>query len=153
MLCRWYSCQMLCEGGPPVGSQRGIQPYGHASAQNEPSKILPGDVQWEIFRLIVTSKDIHLDPEKTGSFLRSTIGVQISPWWPKKSSCHQEKGFQFYYNATSRTLYRRTPDRLLLRYLSNQKAQEVLKEVHDAICGSHQPNVKLDDRIHMMGYY
>jgi len=29
----------------------------------------------------------------------------------------------------------------------------VLKEAHDGICGSHQPGLKLKDRLHRLGYY
>jgi len=31
--------------------------------------------------------------------------------------------------------------------------QEVIKEAHDGICGAHQPDPKLKDRMHKLGYY
>jgi len=37
--------------------------------------------------------------------------------------------------------------------LSNSKAQEVIKEAHNGICGAHQPDPKLKDRLHRLGYY
>ena len=42
-------------------------------------------------------------------------------------------------------LYHRSYDGILLRCLSNAEAREVIKEVHDGICGAHQPGSKLKD--------
>jgi len=52
-----------------------------------------------------------------------------------------------------KTLYRRLYDGILLCYLSNSEAQEVLQEAHDGICGAHQLGLKLKDRLHRLGYY
>ncbi|XP_020254169.1 uncharacterized protein LOC109831246 [Asparagus officinalis] len=54
---------------------------------------------------------------------------------------------RFYYDSTSKTLYRRSYDGMLLRCLSTTKAQEALHEAHDGICGAHQPGPKLWDRL------
>jgi len=61
--------------------------------------------------------------------------------------------FRLYYDAVVKTLYRRLYDDILLCYLSNSEAEEVIKEAHDGICGSHQPGLKLKDRLHWLGYY
>ena len=50
-------------------------------------------------------------------------------------------------------LYRRSYDGILLHCLSNSEAQEVIKEAHDGICGAHQPDPKLKDRLYRHGYY
>lgn len=50
-------------------------------------------------------------------------------------------------------LYKKFDDDILLRCLSYQEADEVLKEMHDGVCGAHQPGPKLQDRIRRMGYY
>ena len=58
----------------------------------------------------------------------------------------------FYYDVVVKTLYHLSYNGILLRYLSNLEAQ-VIKETHDGICGVHQPNPKLKDRLHRLGYY
>ncbi|XP_020271744.1 uncharacterized protein LOC109846919 [Asparagus officinalis] len=60
---------------------------------------------------------------------------------------------RFYYDSQSQTLYRKSYDGLLLRYLSNKEAKEALKEAHGGICGAHQPGPKLWDRLRRLGYY
>lgn len=72
---------------------------------------------------------------------------------PKQAADIERKAFQFYYSATSRTFYRRIPDGLFLCCLSNQEAQEVLKEALDGVFGAHQPGPKFGGRISKMGYY
>lgn len=44
-------------------------------------------------------------------------------------------------------------ERSLLGFLSNQEAEEVIKEAHDGACGAHKPGPKLGDKIRRMGYY
>ena len=56
---------------------------------------------------------------------------------PKVAASIRRRSFRFYYDPTLKTLYRRPYDDVLLRCLSNSKAQEVLKEAHDDICGAH----------------
>lgn len=43
---------------------------------------------------------------------------------PKEAAAIKKKASQFYYNATSRMLYRCTLDGLLLRYLLDQEARK-----------------------------
>jgi len=71
----------------------------------------------------------------------------IFPDDPKETAAIRRKASKFYYNAITRTLYCRSHNGILLRYLSQKKAQEVLKEAHDGMCGAHQPGPKLGDRL------
>lgn len=71
----------------------------------------------------------------------------------KEATTIKRKASQFYYNATLRLFCRCTPDELLLRCLSNQESQEILKEACNGICGAHQFGPKLGDQIYGMGYY
>ncbi|ONK57061.1 uncharacterized protein A4U43_C10F16210 [Asparagus officinalis] len=50
---------------------------------------------------------------------------------------------RFYYDSTTKMLYRRSYDGLLLRCLSKAEAQEAIREAHDGVCGAHQPGPKL----------
>ena len=72
---------------------------------------------------------------------------------PKEAAAIKRKAPKFYYNATKRTLYRRSHDGILLRHLSQKEAQDVLKEAHDGLCEAHQPGPKLGDRLRRLGYY
>ena len=66
---------------------------------------------------------------------------------PKEVAAIRRKAPKFYYNVITRTLYRRSYDGIILRYLSQKEAQEALKEVHDGMCGAHQPGPKHGDRL------
>jgi len=52
-----------------------------------------------------------------------------------------------------RTLYRRSYDGILLRYLSHKGAQQTLKEARDGTCEAYQPGPKLGDRLRRLGYW
>ena len=56
---------------------------------------------------------------------------------PREAVSVRRRSTWFYYDAVVNTLYRRSYDSILLRCLSNSEAQEVIKEVHDGICGAH----------------
>ena len=71
----------------------------------------------------------------------------ILPEDTKEAAAIRRKAPKFYYNAITRTLYRRSHDGILLRCLSQKEAQEILKEAHDGICGAHQPGPKLAYRL------
>ena len=77
----------------------------------------------------------------------------ILPDDPKEAASVWWRSLRFYYDPIVKTLYRRSYDGILLRYLSNSEVQEVLKEAHDGICRAHQPGPKLKDRLHRLGYY
>jgi len=65
----------------------------------------------------------------------------------------RRKASKFYYNAITRTLYRRSHDGILLHCLSHEEAHEALKEAHDGMCGAHQPGIKFRDRLQRLEYY
>jgi len=69
----------------------------------------------------------------------------ILPDDPKEAAAIERKAPKFYYNAITRILYSRSHDGILLHCLSHKKAQEILKEAHDGMCGVHQPGPKLRD--------
>ena len=77
----------------------------------------------------------------------------ILPNDPKQTTFIWQRFPHFYYDPEVKTLYRRSYDGVLLRYLSKLEAPEVLKKVHDGICGTHQPGLKLKDRLHMLDCY
>ena len=77
----------------------------------------------------------------------------ILPDDPKDAASIRRRSLYFYYDPIVKILYRRSYDSILLRFLSNSKAQEVLKEVHNSICGAHQLGSKLKNRLHRLGYY
>ena len=60
---------------------------------------------------------------------------------PKEAVSIRLRSFRFYYDPIVKTLYCRSYEGILLRCLSNSKAQKVLKEAHDGICGAHQPGL------------
>ena len=71
----------------------------------------------------------------------------ILPDGPKEAAAISRKTLRFYYNAITRTLYRRSHDRILTRCLSHEKAHEALKKAHNGMCKAHQPGPKLGDRL------
>jgi len=77
----------------------------------------------------------------------------ILPNDPREAVSARRRSAQFYYDAVVKMLYHHSYDSILLRCLSNLKAQEVIKEPHDGICGAHQSGPKLKDRLHRLGYH
>jgi len=77
----------------------------------------------------------------------------ILPDDPKEAASIQLMSLRFQYDSVVKILYRHSYDSILLHCLSNSEAQEVLKEAHDGICGAHQLGLKLNDRLHRLGYY
>jgi len=72
---------------------------------------------------------------------------------PKEVTVIRRKAPRFYYNAITRTLYRRSHDGILLRCLSHKEAHEALKKAHDGMCEAYQPSLKLGDRLRRLRYY
>jgi len=77
----------------------------------------------------------------------STVLYGTLPNNHKEAAAIKRKAPRFYYNAITRTLYRRSHDGILFRCLSHKKAQKVLKEAHDGMCGAKQPGLKLGDQL------
>ena len=71
----------------------------------------------------------------------------------KEAVSVRRRSLHFYYDPIVKKLYHHSYDGILLRCFSNSEAQKLLKEVHDGICGAHQPGPKLKDRLHRLGYY
>jgi len=71
----------------------------------------------------------------------------------KEAASIRRRSPHFYYDAVVKTMYCLSYDGVLLRCLSSLKAREVLKEAHNDIRGAHQSGLKLNDRLHRLGYY
>ncbi|KAG9458860.1 hypothetical protein H6P81_003368 [Aristolochia fimbriata] len=57
------------------------------------------------------------------------------------------------YVFVNDVLYMRSYEGLLLRCLSKEEGQQVLKETHAGICGAHQAGPKLHMQVKRLGYY
>ena len=51
------------------------------------------------------------------------------------------------------TLYKRGVDSILLKCINDDESKQILAEVHEGICGSHQSGIKMKWLIHIYGYY
>ena len=78
---------------------------------------------------------------------------EILPKDPKERVSIQRRAPNFHLDIPSKMLYRKSFNGILLRYLSQQKAEETLKEAHASLCGAHQAGPKLYDQIKRFGYY
>ena len=74
----------------------------------------------------------------------------ILPDDPREAVSIRRRSTRFYYETVVKKLYRHSYDDILLHYLSNSEAQEVIKEAHDGICGDHQSGPKLKNRLHRL---
>ncbi|XP_068319505.1 uncharacterized protein [Pyrus communis] len=52
-----------------------------------------------------------------------------------------------------RTLYRCSFERVLLRCLGEEEANQAMEEAHSGVCGAHQSGPKLHFQLKKMGYY
>jgi hypothetical protein len=57
------------------------------------------------------------------------------------------------YTSLDGDLYRRTIDGVLLKCLGDEQAMEVVREVHDGICGAHQSPYKMKWLLRRAGFY
>jgi hypothetical protein len=57
------------------------------------------------------------------------------------------------YTSLDDDLYRRTIDGMLLKCLSDEQANEVVRELHDGICGAHQSAYKMNWLLSREGFY
>ena len=137
----------------PVGAADKILVYGHdlycPRFAVEDNQKPTGDLQ------VKEALEILAGPELRGwrfSYIEYALYSILSDD-PKEAAAIRRKAPIFYYNAITRTLYRRSHDEILLRFLSHKEAQEALKEAHDGICRDHQPSSKLGDRLRRLGYY
>ena len=61
----------------------------------------------------------------------------ILPNDPKEATFIRQRSLHFYYDSKVKILYRCSYDGILLHFLSNLEAQEVLREAHNGIYGAH----------------
>lgn len=57
------------------------------------------------------------------------------------------------YLYANETLYRRSHNQTWLRCLSNQEAEQAMREVHQGVCGGYQSGPKMALKLKGMGYY
>jgi hypothetical protein len=57
------------------------------------------------------------------------------------------------YTSLDGDLYWRTIDGVLLKCLGDEQAMEVVREVHDGICGAHQSPYKMKWLLRRAGFY
>ena len=69
----------------------------------------------------------------------------ILPEDPKEWVSIQRRAPNFHLDIPSKMLYRKSLNGVLLRCLSQQEAEETLKEVHAGLCGAHEAGLKLYD--------
>ncbi|KAM1343755.1 hypothetical protein ACFX2F_007920 [Malus domestica] len=67
-----------------------------------------------------------------------------------RSEIRQRAHRFLYYKGT---LYRRSFERVLLRCLGEEEANQAMEETHSGICGAHQSGPKLHFQLKRMGYY
>ena len=73
------------------------------------------------------------------------IMLGILPEDPRERVSIQRRAPNFHLDIPSKMLYRKSFNGVLLRCLSQQEAEETLKEVHAGLCGAHQAGPKLYD--------
>ncbi|XXG85664.1 hypothetical protein AAC387_Pa11g0701 [Persea americana] len=77
----------------------------------------------------------------------------ILPEDPKERVSIQRRAPNFHLDIPSKMLYKKSFNGVLLRCLSQQEAEETLKEVLAGLSGAHQAGPKLYDQIKRLGYY
>src|SRR4051812_2974957 len=77
----------------------------------------------------------------TGPSLTMSYTTSV-PIIPRRRPRFERKHHCFQYDSETQTLYRLTCDRVLLRCLSPQEAQEVVKKAHDGTYKAHHPGTQ-----------
>ncbi|KAM1955552.1 hypothetical protein EV1_024632 [Malus domestica] len=70
---------------------------------------------------------------------------------PKHRSEIRRRAPRFLYYKE--TLYRRSFEGVLLRYLGEEEVNQAMEEAHSGVCGAHQSGPKLHFQLKRMGYY
>jgi len=70
---------------------------------------------------------------------------------PKEAVAIKRKVPRFCYNAITWTLYRRSPNAILLRCFPHKEAHEAFREAQNSTCRANQPKPKLGDRLQTTG--
>ena len=93
-------------------------------------------------KYVLETNEVHVtsigfEPKDWMFSLIDCAQYDILPDDPKEATSIRRRFLCFYYDPMVKTLYRYSYDSILLHYLSNFEAQEVLKEAHDGICEAH----------------
>ena len=72
---------------------------------------------------------------------------------PNRQVSHRVKTQSQNFVLMERELYINDLDRLLLRCLSFLDIREVMKQVHEGVCGAHQVEIKIRWLIRRHGYF
>ena len=72
---------------------------------------------------------------------------------PNRKVPHRVKAQSKNFVLMEGELYRKGLDRLLLIFLSFLDSMEVMKQVHEGVCGAHQVGIKIQWLIRRHGYF
>nr|XP_009592270.1 uncharacterized protein LOC104089138 [Nicotiana tomentosiformis] len=128
---------------------------------------LPDQMQFVVCqRWVVPPPNDYEEEESKVEHLAFALEVEIEDWRqllidylcygillenPRRKTEIQRRAPRFLYYKD--TLYRRSFDRVLLRWLGADESFQALQEAHFRVCGANQSGPKLHFHIKRMGYY
>ena len=128
---------------------------------------VPRESNWEVDELVQVVSGVKMRKELTHKFIVigkknhplrirleviSTNAIVVGDWRikireyledPNKQVSHRVKARSQNFVLLEREFYRKGPDGLLLRCLSFPDNMEVMKQVHDWVCGAYQAEIKM----------
>ena len=112
---------------------------------------------------------LKIEVEKRTAFCLVTDQVEEQkPWYydimtylqngeyPKNADSKDRKALRClasHFVISGSTLYKRSFDTTLLRCVDEKEAEQLMKEVHDGVCGPHMNGYRLARKIMRMGYF
>ena len=102
------------------------------------------------------------------SIIRTQIGLEEKPWFYDIQKFIEERKnldeatlkekyalrvLTYNYASHDGVLYKRMLNRIKLRCLKKDEPEEVMREIHAGVCGSHMNGIILAKKIVRLGYY